>query len=338
MRICTMLPMLLLCACSGITRNDFLQDKQNKDKYDEIKANFTHGYGCDELLSLYNFALKESPTKDDLIAIMPAVGFQPNDATDLDKVYKMDLSVIDKYNCNDNSSQMATEAEKYCDSKYSGEVLKKLDCIDYLKQTMLSDSTYNDRKMAQNQKHNIERNVRENISKIYPLPQDTDKLLTEFKASEIIKANETVIGTYDDYCYWPLCESGDTREVTRLNAVRVLYDFCKLEQWQSEEKCVCFAHNTYKKVDYKNVIYIQEMKTLPPSKQTEFDRIFTHCEQKIEKERKNAQLNRYGELENKTTDYSNGVIKEVLDNASWAHKTITDVRKGAQRSNKSTNK
>ena len=332
MRICTMLPMLLLCACSGITRNDFLQDKQNKDKYDEIKANFTHGYGCDKLLDLYNFALKESPTKDDLIAIMPAVGFQPNDATDLDKVYKMDLSVIDKYNCDDNSSQMATEIEKYCNNKYSGEVLKKVDCIDYLKQAMLKGGAYNDSQTAQNQKHNIEWNVRKNISKIYPIPQDSDELLAEFTASELIKANNTILGVYDYDCSRLLCGYNDTRNVTRLSAAMVLQNFCNQEHWQNEEECVCYAHETYKKVDYKNVIYIYEKGAIPQSKKAEFDRIFTQCEQKIEREHRRTEQNRYGEasVTNSGSGANKDVFREVLDNVAWTHKMITETRKEAE--------
>ena len=296
---------LLLSACGGaaLPVREFFQDKQNDTKFNELSAKFKKEHGCDKLEKLYKFTRLENPTVKDLSEIMPIFGLKADDAKNVNKVYNLDLSVMNKYNCDDvgNKDQLINELVQYCDAKYHDTPDKQSDCEYYLKQSIfvidehhaLTWSILDKRQAIQNVKDTLETDLVNNVQKIYPLPEDTDKLLPDFSASELIKARKEVLGTYDGNCYGDLCENEVTgdKTVTRLNAARILYSFCKsfAGYFGDQSECACYAHQTYKKVNYKNLIYIDEQSKLPTSKKAEFDQIFKKCKQKLEKQR-------YGEV------------------------------------------
>ena len=100
----------------------------------------------------------------------------------------------------------------------------------------------------------------------------------------------------------------------------MLNKFCEDKQ---EEGCSCFAHQTYNKVSYKNIIYIYEKNELPQSKKTEFNQILKKCEQKIKQQNIKAEKDRYGES-SQPKSTNNNVFIESIDNAAWAVKQINN--------------
>lgn len=283
---------ILLSACGGITQEEFFQDKQNMDKSIEL-ANKAIESGCDKLTILNNFIQIETPNGDDLAKIMPALGLKAIDSKDIDKMYTLDLSMVKKYKC----SNIRDEKINYCRQKYSN-VFKENQCLASVYDKIPPFSTYGIYDNTTNYIYDGEdvyKILESKIRKIHPLPDDTEKFLPVFSASELIKTRKEILGKYDGDCSsggW-LCEEDKT--VTRLNAIRILYSVCKhsFRYLGEQPECVCYAHETYKKVNYQNLIYIDEKGgKLPQSKKTEFDQIFKKCKQKLEKQR-------YGE----TSDY-----------------------------------
>ncbi|MBR6010572.1 MAG: hypothetical protein IKP35_04125 [Alphaproteobacteria bacterium] len=325
---------LLLSACGGFdSKQEFLQDSQNAKKLAELSNKRIISSDCDKLIKLYDFAVLKSPTIEDLSKIMPIFGLKADDAKNIDKVYKIDFDKIDKYNCYDNTDSLLHEIEQYCNNKYPTELFKRDECEDYLSYIVLNNNyVYNRKQDIEGNRSNIIYSVKLNIQSIYIMPEKADKFLPEFTATELIKADNEVLGTYDSDCYGNLCEHA-TQNVTRLNAALVLYDYCVYNKTflpnDGYDICVCFAHETYQKVNYKNVIYIHEKKELPQSKKTEFNQIYKKCEQKIEKQRIKAEKERYGEAKSANSD-ENNVFIEALENTAWAHRTITETRKKAE--------
>lgn len=350
---------ILLSACGGpaLPVREFLQDKQNDAKFDELSAKFKKEHGCDKLDKLYKFTKLENPSVKDLSEIMPIFGLKADDAKNVDKVYNLDLSVMNKYNCDDvgNKDQLINELVQYCNDKYHDTPDKQSDCEYYLKQSIfvvdehhaLIWSILDKRKAIQDVKDTLETGIVNNIQKIYPMPKGVDYLLSEFRKNELVKASNEVLGKYDGECIYngpyaytgeftnPLCDY-DTKIVTRLNSARVLYKYCVDKTFLPNDKdydiCICYAHETYQKVNYKNVLYIYEKEDLPQSKKTEFNQMYKKCKQKIEQQQKKAEKERYGEAKN-IDKYENNVFTEALENAAWAHETITDVRKRSRKRN-----
>ena len=326
---------LLLGACATMTEQEFFQDQQNSEKFNELERNALIT-GCDKVVELNKFVQLEKPTNNDLASIMPILGLKTTYATDVNKMYDVDLSVIKKYSCTD----IRDEKVRYCLEKYGDtlDLFKENQCLASLYNKIPPFSTYDkysdDINYVYEGKDLIEK-IKDKISQIYTMPEDVNYLLSEFKPSELIKANNEILGKYDGDCYGHygyLCDY-DTNIVTRLHAVQILNNFCKKEHfwiWGDEKKeCTCFAHETYQKVNYKNVIYIHEKKELPQSKKTEFNQIYEKCEQKIENQRIKAEKERYGEAKSANSD-ENNVFIEALENAAWAHRTITETRKKAE--------
>ena len=291
---------LMLVGCgAALPVREFFQDAQNDAKFNELALKFKKEHGCDKLSQLHNFTKLKTPTVTDLSEIMPIFGLTANDASNVDKVYNINFSVMNKYNCDDvgNTKQLVHELVQYCSDKYSNAPDKKNDCEYYLKQAIfvvdehhgITWNILDKRQAVQQVKSELEQGIMNNIKKIHPLPDDTENFLPTFSASELIKANKEILGTYDGNCYWPLCEYGKTYDgtVTRLNAARVLDSFCTsfFGYLGDQPECACYTHQTYKKVNYKNLIYIDEHRKLPSSKKTEFDQIFKKCKQKLEKQR-----------------------------------------------------
>ena len=286
-RCLTMCVVLVLVGCvTALPLREFNSDQQNVDKFNELALKFKKEHGCDKLSKLYDFTKIKTPTVNDLSEIMPIFDLKADDASNVDKVYNIDFSVINKYNCDDagNTNQLINELVQYCDDKYSNTPNKKSDCEYYLKQSLfvvdknhgLTRNVLDRRQTIQRVKDKLEQGIMNNIQKIYPLPNNTEKFLPVFSASELIKARKEVLGTYDDNCEIWLCEEElrADRTVTRLNAIRMLYSVCRYSfRYLGEHpECVCYANETYKKVDYKNLIYIHEKEgMLPQSKTREFD-------------------------------------------------------------------
>jgi len=362
---------LLLGACAGFdTKQEFLQDQENMEKAMELSSMRVKSPDCEKIGQLYKFTKLEAPTTNDLANILPLLGLYPQDVSDIDKLYNIDYMIVDKYKCNDNSAEIVSKSEQYCRDKYYDEYdletlfyfpfrlvsfvsvmtivgaipfaahpcgldssmhpimcKKEQDCEYYLKKG-ISDNYYGNIKIE-----SLKQVLKEKIQGMLPeIPKEAKMFLPEFKFSEILKANNTILGKYDrNYC-GDLCDD-DTKNVTGLNAVLVLYSLCNHEHWDQVSECECFAHQTYNKVSYKNLLYIYEKNELPKSKQSEFNQTLKKCEQKIDRQRIKAEQERYGESE--PTDNSSEVLADfVIDtvgNAAWAHKTITDFRKEAEK-------
>ena len=328
--------MLLLTGCGGITKEEFFQDEQNMEKSIELN-NKAIEFGCDKLATLNKFTRSKKPNSHDLSKIMPILGLREIDATDIDKMYTLDLSNIKNYTC----TNIRDEKIRYCREKYSNafDVFKENQCLASVYDKIPPFSSYDLYDNSINFVYDgkdLYDDLGNKIRQVYDIPDEVKYLLPEFTASELIKADNEILGAYDEYCGWPLCSDDDLQNVTKLNAAMVLHDFCNQEHWQKTKECICYAHETYKKVDYKNVIYIYEQHDIPKSKRAEFDKIFTQCEQKIERERKKKEQNRYGESTSASeSDEAFGqFFIETLENAAWAHKTITDTRKKAEQRSK----
>ena len=113
-----------------------------------------------------------------------------------------------------------------------------------------------------------------------------------------------------------------------------MYNFCINKTFLPDEtdksNCICYAHETYNKVSFQNLIYIYEKEEIPQSKKNEFEQLFAKCKRKIEQKRIKKEQDRYGEA-SKQDDTVDKFIGEVLDNAAWTHKTITEIRKEQER-------
>ena len=106
------------------------------------------------------------------------------------------------------------------------------------------------------------------------------------------------------------------------------------------DTCGCFAHNVYKQAEFKNILYVYEKKQFLPSKRTEYLKSIDKCKTQVRQNIKNKEIERYGEA-TPDDEFGNDLgqfMLETVENAAWAHKTITDARKRAQESNKTINK
>ena len=357
MKYLTLLVALALSACGGFeSRQAFLQEQGNEKKFYDLQARVVVDSECEKLDKLYNFAKLESPTVDDLAEIMPVFGLQQNDAKDMNKMHTMGLLWIKSLNCTNkgNVDALVNEAAEYCNSKYIDDKSKQKECKIYLNSAIYSSDNYRKKESVQAKTKErfyidnyqwriftdwLVEQIDKGIKQIYPIPKYGEYLLPIFTASELVKANSTKLGVHDsDYCedddYGRLCDK-DTRIVTRLNAADVLYSFCVRQVfWPSDEEataCACYAHEAYKNITYKQLIYVFEQKELPQSKQAEYAQLLAKCNRKLEQQRQKEQKERYGETSaDKTSDTNNNVLIEALENAAWAHRTLTDARKAAE--------
>lgn len=332
--------LFVLCGCGTLTKQEFLQDEENVKKQLEL-SNKAVASGCDKIVELNNFVGLRNPTSDDLAEIIHIFGLNKNDATDIDKIYGIDTSIIKTYSCTDISE----EKYQYCLKKYGGffDIFKENQCLTQVYQDLppCEASDKYDHIFYYYEGKDLAQEVKNKIKQIYPLPKSeyTEVFLLEFTPNELITANNTILGKYDgDYCYnryGDFCDE-NTKNVTILNAINVLYNFCSNEHYGNVGKeCVCFAHETYKKVNYQNILYIYEKGELPYSKKNEFNNLFMKCEQKIEKQRIKAEKERYGEAENtdNTGEAMGNFIAETLENMSYLHKMATESRKRAEKTN-----
>ena len=347
----TMYGALFLGACAGLTQQEFVQDTQNKEKAAELSVKRDISPDCDTLGQLYDFTRQQSPTIADLANIMPVFGLKVQDATDIDKVFNLNYATIDRLECKDNAQELMSERATYCDNKYKNNTNYRKYCNNYFKNVIFEQG----KSYAETNTDKLKQDIKQRIRQIYSVPEKFEYLLQEFTDVELIKAGNITLGTYDGDCAYSdafdgpvasnirelwvpitLCDN-TANKVTRLDAAELLTDYCLyntlLPDQNDESVCICFAHETYKKVDYKNLIYIFEKGKLPQSKTTEFNKIFTQCKQKQERNRVKKEQNRYGEADT-ATDKTNEILMEAIENAAWAHDTITNIRKDAQQSNK----
>lgn len=338
---------LLLSACFGVSRQDFLQDTQNAEKSTELRNKRNKSADCDKLATLDKFTKLKSPKSEDLSAITPIFGLKNADSTNIDKVFNLDYSKIDKLNCVDNAEQLMTERAQYCDNKYRNDSSYQQYCKYFLKQAIFENGA----DYTEIDKQKLKQGIKDKISQIYTMPEDVNYLLSEFKTNELIKANNEILGKYDRACdvthgfdrmvasynqgawLFPHLCSQEDKSVTKLDAIKLLNFYCLYNNIfpdkYDEFTCVCYAHETYNKVNYKNLVYIFETGKIPQSKKTEFNQIYEKCEQKIENQRIKAEKERYGEAKSANSD-ENNVFIEALENAAWAHRTITETRKKAE--------
>lgn len=370
MRLCFVLPALLLGACAGFeTKDDFLQDPQNMKKSVEITNKRQRGEDCDKLGQIYKFANKKNPGVSDLETIMPILGLETQDARNIDKLYKLDYSVIDKYSCTDNKSKILKEIEQYCTDKYYDEYAletllyfpfrlvstvsvftivgsipfamhscgldsamhpimcnKKQDCDKYL----IDIAQVNKDDFSKIDKDKLKRKIKEKIQDIYPLPSVDSPIEKWFGYSELIKADNTVIGKFET----------EGTDVTKLHGIEILFNRC---QWEIGyystlsidevlNVCACFAHNVYKNADFKNILYVYEKQEFLPSKKKEYLNEIDKCKTIIKKQTKKMEIERYGEAmpDAESDDAFGQFLIETLGNAAWAHKMVTDMRKNAE--------
>lgn len=369
---------LMLSACGGFeSKQDFLQDAENQNKYNELSAKYEKTSDCDNLEKLYNFTHIESPTTDDLAQILPSLGLTAKDATDVDKVYKINYSIIDKYDCKNNAKQLLSEGTKYCEDKYYennvfeniiyfpyrataavaaftivggipfvlvGNMMgchgnyedtafhpagckRKTDCEKYLIEDIQQYTNIN--------KEKLKTKLEAKVKSVFPKVEYTEEyLLQEFKIGELIKARQTVIGTYDktynygEHTYFE-CSSNpwladfcdkENGQVTKLNVARVLYTFCKRQLFlpddADDKKCICYAHSAYNTMSYKNALFIYENDKMPQSKQSEFRQMFNKCEQKIKQQQINSNKNRYGDANYSGVNdavFTGDAVKAIVD-------------------------
>ncbi len=359
---------LVVGGCGGFTKQEFLQDNQNADKFIELTNKHDRNSDCDKLGLLYAFSQKQSPTKDDLAEIMPILGLKSVDSTDIDKLYKLDLSVIDKYNCVDNAASLLEEEKQYCRNKYYDEYgwetlvyfpfrlvsfasmitivgaipfsmhscglesglhpimcQKELDCEKYLTESICGKEGCK----TNIDKQALKQNVKDKIRTIFPIPTNTDNLLQVFKPSELVSANNAILGVYDDECYDSRLCDVETKIVTKLNVIKVLYDFCRYNIYAPDTECLCFTRDSYQKISYKNLIYIVEKYKIPESKLIELASIIDNCKQKMEKQRVKTEQLRYGEASPKdnSEEIIGNFLIEVIENAAYTHKKTTELRK-----------
>lgn len=360
--------LFVLCGCGGFdTKQDFLKDEENNKKYVELSsAKREKNIDCDKIGQLFEFSWEKKPTLNDFGIILPHLGLTPDE--NINKINEIDYSIIDKYNCVDNARDLLKESVKYCDDKYYDESVaetvlyfpfrfvnlfvavviggddafgyaihpikyrKATDCYNYLYEQVTKNGDFYMLVDKINLKQRLEKQIKDMFSKI---TKDKDYLLQEFKIGELITADNTILGKYDgvyNHRYGDFCDE-NTKNVTMLNAVNVLYNFCSDEHYGDVGKeCVCFAHETYKRVNYQNILYIYEKGELPYSKKNEFNNLFMKCEQKIEKQCIKAEKERYGEAEktDNTGEAMGNFIAETLENMSYLHKMATESRKKAE--------
>ncbi|MCM1294164.1 MAG: hypothetical protein NC311_01215 [Muribaculaceae bacterium] len=114
-------PVLILAACGGLSREKFYQDKENAETAVKITQAVKRTSDCDKLGQLYEFAAKDSPSVSDLEKILPLLDVKQKDFKNIDKLYSLDYSVIDKYQCTDNRKSLRKYAKAYCSEKYYDE-------------------------------------------------------------------------------------------------------------------------------------------------------------------------------------------------------------------------
>lgn len=380
MKIYTMIPVLLLTGCGGITKEDFFQDEQNMKKSIDITSKRQRTSDCDKLGLLNDFVHIENPKLSDLEKIMPILNLHASDAKNVNKLYKLNYSVIDTYSCKDNKKEITNEVEQYCRDKYYDEYTletlfyfpfrlvsaasvftivgaipfaihscgveesamhpimcnKKQDCDKYLMDTVQIDK--ND--YSKINKNKLKEQIKQKIEAFYPLPNADSHIVKWFEFDELIEAGNTIIGKFDTGCVYD-CET--TKEnVTRLRGAEILFNRCQWEIGYTMDAdelldtCGCFAHKVYKNADFKNILFVHEKNQFLPSTRLEYLKQINNCKTKVKKMLKNSEIERYGEAsENyEFSDAFGQIITETLENAAWAHKTITDTRKKAEQRSK----
>lgn len=330
---------LLLCSCSAITQQEFLQDPQNNKMVTELSNKAIYS-GCDKLVKLNKFVQIDSPKISDLAQIMIVFGLKETDATNVDKVFALDLSSIEQYSCTD----IRDAKDKYCITKYGGifDVFKQNQCLASLYGELPPRNTYDKYDTELNYVYDgkdLTNVITEQIQKIYSIPElcrwnnyiNKCPLASAFKSSELIKANNTILGTYDSSCSDLICSDYETKKVNQLNAAKILYDFCTQEHFDYEYECACLAHTMYKKVNYKNIIYIYEKEALPQSIRTDYKQTLAKCKNNVIQQDNKAMQERYGETtDGQTNSDVEAAINNVVDavqNAVWMNEQLTEKRK-----------
>ena len=121
MKVQALLAVLLLSACGGLTQEQFYEDTNNTQKATELSGKAIRTSDCDKIGQLYEFSVMDNPTASDLEAILPLLGVQKKDFKNIDKLYTLDLSAVDKLKCEDNRDKLGSEARRYCEDKYYDE-------------------------------------------------------------------------------------------------------------------------------------------------------------------------------------------------------------------------
>ena len=121
MKVQALLAVLLLSACGGLTQEQFYEDTNNAQKATELSSKAIRTSDCDKIGQLYEFSVMDNPTTSDLEAILPLLGVQKKDFKNIDKLYTLDLSAVDKLKCEDNRDKLDSEAYRYCTDKYYDE-------------------------------------------------------------------------------------------------------------------------------------------------------------------------------------------------------------------------
>ena len=121
MKVQALLAVLLLSACGGLTQEQFYEDTNNAQKATELSSKAIRTSDCDKIGQLYEFSVMDNPTASDLEAILPLLGVQKKDFKNIDKLYTLDLSAVDKLKCEDNRDKLDSEAYRYCTDKYYDE-------------------------------------------------------------------------------------------------------------------------------------------------------------------------------------------------------------------------
>lgn len=361
MKIYIIAPILLLAACGGLSREKFYKDKENAAKSAELASLSEWTSDCDNLEKLDKFVKLENPTADDLEEILPLFGIEQKDFKNLDKIYRLDSTVIDKYQCKSNRLQLQKTAEKYCSNKYYDEYAletltyfpfrlvsitslftivgaipfalhscgiesavhpiacqRKLDCDKFLSESIGGEA----KDYSHIDKEFIKNNFYGQVNKIYPWPNCPSFIADSCKYFQLTMSYNDIFAAANEKLGDYHGEYSTDREISRLDAAYVLQHVCNdypLDNWglsQSSEVvegydwrtlvCVCLTGEAYKDLTIKNVYYLIEKDSIPPSKHTEYTKIINNCKPRVKKwgERVSKELqkrekqynqNRYGE-------------------------------------------
>lgn len=118
---------ILLNACSGISKEEFIKDADNIAEIQEIQTNYIQPLGCDKILEKNK---KEKLDTNDISDIIAYFGLSQKDVVNIDSASKFDYSILDKCNNfyksinkeNWNKKENAyNKIAHYCNDKYYDE-------------------------------------------------------------------------------------------------------------------------------------------------------------------------------------------------------------------------
>jgi hypothetical protein len=126
-KLIILISVLLLSACSGIPKDKFIQDNNNFTEIEKIKSEYVPPVKCDELAQINK---KANLSEQDIIELFPYFGQSGKDIYNMEKVNKLDYSILVKCDAFNKSVDASSEKiQDYCKNKYYDEY--KLETLAY---------------------------------------------------------------------------------------------------------------------------------------------------------------------------------------------------------------